>query len=404
MPVDFTILWPQVPAPEIQEIRFSYDFCRKMSQTFCRKIYPGVCWIDYADTMEIKQAMEKAKGDSVILITAPETVISPPGLYALLNCATAGHDICAPVYNLTPFPHQTAALPAQYVDMDTFLEIAERLSELQSGKYLTVNESDNACICFKLDVLNKCHPSTRLSTLLPEALKHHRGDITLATDALVHLGFQKAFSTERDDLVRLVPTSVTRLLDVGCAMGGYGKRLKQVRPEIFLTGVELNRAMAEKARPFYDEIHVRPMEDVQFQQKFDLINCGDILEHLVDPWEMLRRLSTLLEQGGRLVLSVPNVGHWSIVKALLQGKFQYIPLGLLCIGHIRWFTESSIRDSLLNAGFTIEVFERQQIPPTPDGEAFIRHMCQEGFGDKQSLETNEFIIRAAKNKHPAINP
>ena len=112
---------------------------------------------------------------------------------------------------------------------------------------------------------------------------------------------------------------------------------------------------------------------------------------------MLKRFHTLLVDGGYLVLSVPNIGHWSVVKALLKGQFQYIPLGLLCIGHLRWFTESSIREALTDAGFLIEIVENLQIPPTPKGEAFILRMCENGCGDKQSLKTNEFIIRSVKN-------
>ena len=266
MPLDFTILWPMAPHPDIEEIRFSYEFCRKMSQTFCKEVSKTVCWIDYADDMDIKQAMQKTKGELVILATDPEIVLSPSALYALFDCAAAGHNICAPVYNLTPVPHQTAALPAQYVDMDTFLETAELLAEAQRGKYHEVNEVDNACALFRLDFLKTIEPTTRISNLLQESLKQKRGNATMAHDALVHLGFQKAFHTEREDLVRLVPPAVAQVLDVGCAMGGYGKCLKRTRPEIFLTGVELNRTMADEAMPFYDEIHVRPMEQVRFQK------------------------------------------------------------------------------------------------------------------------------------------
>ncbi|MBE9573406.1 MAG: methyltransferase domain-containing protein, partial [Proteobacteria bacterium] len=120
------------------------------------------------------------------------------------------------------------------------------------------------------------------------------------------------------------------------------KTIKQIRPEILLTGVELNPIMAESARPYYDELITCPIENARLATEFDLINCGDIIEHLQDPWSMLKRLHGLLRNNGYLIMSIPNVGHWSIAKELLKGNFQYVPLGLLCIAHLRWFSESSI--------------------------------------------------------------
>ena len=183
---------------------------------------------------------------------------------------------------------------------------------------------------------------------------------------------------------------------MGCAMGGYGRALKQLYPDILLTGVEPNPIMAQSAEPYYDEIIRCHAEEANLKDGFDLINCGDILEHLQDPWGMLCHLHDLLRERGSLVLSIPNAGHWSIVKGLLKGEFQYVPLGLLCIGHLRWFTESTIRQALEDAGFDIDLFQSQEIPPTPQGEAFIQDICASGYGDEKSLRTNEFIIRAVK--------
>ncbi|MBT3368207.1 MAG: class I SAM-dependent methyltransferase, partial [Nitrospina sp.] len=164
----------------------------------------------------------------------------------------------------------------------------------------------------------------------------------------------------------------------------------------------LNPLMAEQARPHYNDLIVRPIEAVHLDKKFDLVNCGDILEHLQDPWAMLKRLHALLYPDGYLVLSVPNAGHWSIVRGLLKGEFEYVPLGLLCIGHLRWFTESGLLQTLAETGFVPDKFQRQQLPPTPQGEIFIRDMCTKGYGNEQSLRTNEFIVRSRKRPRPNL--
>ena len=390
-----TIFWPVSPAPDIDEIRFSFEFCRKMSRRFCKMAYLEALWLDYDGFESIETLFPKAEGNVLILVREPEAVLSPHAIRILHDLGQAGHDICGPVFNQSTFPQQVASLPAVYVDMDSFLEVSEIIAEEKSCEYFQLSTGlDPACVSFRLDFLRELAPSELISTI---KAPNRTGSPIVAQGALAHSGFLNAFSSQREDLVRLVPDSgMHDILDVGCAMGGYGKTLKRIFPEVRLTGVELNPVMAKKAAPYYDEMLNIPLEQADFSGLFDLINCGDILEHLTNPWGMLKRLRRLLRNSGRLVLSIPNAGHWSVVRALLKGQFQYIPLGLLCIGHLRWFTESSIRESLEEAGFEIEIFERQQIPPTREGEKFIQDMCTSGYSEEPSLRANEFLLRAIR--------
>ena len=104
----------------------------------------------------------------------------------------------------------------------------------------------------------------------------------------------------------------------------------------------------------------------------------------------------MLNPKGYIVLSVPNAGHWAIVRDLIQGRFQYIPWGPQCITHIRWFTENDIIRALEDAGFSIDLIDRIQPPPTPVGNQFIQDMLDNGYGDREPLLTVEIIIRAQK--------
>jgi SAM-dependent methyltransferase len=391
-----TVLWPKVVPPDIEEIRFSYDFCRRLSKQLCEKAGPRCSWVEYRRDQAIEELLSWIVGDMVLVVTESEIVLSPSAVHGLTRCLETGYRVCGPVYNQTTFSHQRAALPAPYADMESYLEIAAVLAEREKNKYVVADSLDPACFLCRVKVIREIPQQGFFSEVPGFIAKMRSNAMAVVRGALVHCGFTKAFETERTDLVRLVPEGVKRVLDVGCAMGGYGKALKQLRPEISLTGIELNPIMAESAVHHYDEVVRCPVEEAKLSGGFDLINCGDILEHLQDPWSTLRHLNSLLREGGYLVMSIPNAGHWSIVRQLLKGEFQYVPLGLLCIGHLRWFTESSIRNALEEAGFSLDVFERQQIPPTLRGQAFIRHMCAAGYGDENSLRTNEFVIRAFK--------
>ena len=394
MNASLTVLWPIVVAPDIEETRFSYDFCARLSEQLCKEANLEYSWVEYSGRSNLKEILPQIDGDMVLVVTDPEIILSPSAIRGLVKCLETGYSACGPVYKQTTFSLQIADLPVPYIDVGTYLEIAAALAERENSKYIAVDALDPACVLYRPDFLGQIPKRCLVAEIATSIPTTKKRVLAVATGALVHCGFKNDF--ERDDLVRLVPEGVKRVLDMGCAMGGYGKALKEARPEISLIGVELNQVMAQAADPFYDKIFRASVEQADVSGNFDLVNCGDILEHLMDPWSTLKHINSLLIPGGYLILSVPNVGHWSIVRDLMQGRFQYVPSGLLCVTHLRWFTESTIRNSLDNAGFSIEVFQREQISPTPSGQAFIRDICAAGYGDQRSLTTYKFVMRAVK--------
>jgi len=393
-----TILWPKSVAPQIDEIQFAYHFCRSVSEALCSQGNSSFGLVEYMGDPSLEELRPAIKGDHLLVITEPEIVISEITIKALTRCLKKGYAATGPAYNRTAYPLQIAALPVPYINIDTYLELAAALAERENGNFREVDTLDPACVLYPADIVGRLESDCHVSEIQNAVQQTHRKKIAVTPGALVHFSFKRSFEAERDDLVRLVPEGVKRVLDIGCAMGGYGKKLRQMRPDVFLTGVELNPTMAESARTHYDEIVISPIEAADLRTRYDLINCGDIIEHLKDPWALMAHLHGLLEADGYLTLSVPNVGHWTVIKDLLKGRFEYMPLGILCIAHLRWFTESSIRQALEVAGFRIDILEREQLPPTPKGEGFIEQMCALGLGDRTALMTNEFVIRAVKDR------
>jgi hypothetical protein len=86
---------------------------------------------------------------------------------------------------------------------------------------------------------------------------------------------------------------------------------------------------------------------------FDVVLFADVLEHLPDPHAMLLMSREALRAGGAVIVSVPNVAHWSVRTNLVRGKFQYQPSGIMDATHLRWFTAASVRSLIASSGFKV---------------------------------------------------
>ena len=390
---NLTIFWPKTKALDVEEISFSFSFCRTKSEAQCSESEMEIIWIDYSPDTSMLELIKTVETDYFLIISDPEIILSAQAVLAMVQSSVSGTTAIGPVYNLTDYPNQQANLPAPYLNTTGFDELVRYNYNHENRKNKTTDQLDPSCILFPAELLKSF--TNDQFTGSPIDFSKHQYLKEACTRALVHR-FGNYYDGDRPDLYALIPENVSCILDVGTAMGGYGRELKKVRPEITLSGVEMNPAMAKLAEKYYDRLYIGKIEEIQFTEQFNLINCGDVIEHLYDPWKMVKRLGQLVNPGGYLVLSVPNAGHWSMVSDLLNGKFEYIPAGIQCITHIRWFTEDSIKALLIKSGFKIDVFQRQQLPPTPYGIEFIKTITKIKHGNEQSLLTNEFIIRAIK--------
>ena len=155
------------------------------------------------------------------------------------------------------------------------------------------------------------------------------------------------FATARTEVLPWLPERVTRMLDVGCGAGATTAAVRAVREVAWAGGIEYVEAVAEQARSVCDTVWtgdaaLAPIESEIAPGSLDLVLCLDVLEHMADPWTMVRRLSALIAPGGRLIVSVPNIRHWKFVWRLLaRGDFQYRDAGLLDRTHLRFFVRKT---------------------------------------------------------------
>ena len=92
-----------------------------------------------------------------------------------------------------------------------------------------------------------------------------------------------------------------------------------------------------------------------------MIMLGDVIEHLRHPLATITDLLALLDDGGRMIISVPNVSHVDIRLMLLEGTWAYQPDGLLDETHLRSFTRQSLRHLLGQLGSTARRVERVRL-------------------------------------------
>ena len=173
-------------------------------------------------------------------------------------------------------------------------------------------------------------------------------------------GSDPYFANPRAEMLAFVPAGVDRVLELGCGSGAFGAALKRsgIREVI---GIENVPDAAEAARSRLDKVLVADVEKDALDLPagaFDCLVCNDVLEHLVDPWEALKKLRVHLRAGGWLVASIPNVRHHKVVRRLIwPGRWRYEDDGVLDRTHLRFFTRESIVELAESAGFAVERIE-----------------------------------------------
>jgi len=160
-------------------------------------------------------------------------------------------------------------------------------------------------------------------------------------------------------LLAVIPAEAVRLLDIGCGAGGTSLAWRSARAGRQVIGIELDPANAEAARGSFDHVVIGNAEDGEILEAvaalgpFDCITFGDVLEHLYDPWDTLRRYARLLAPQGTICACIPNIQHWSILHNLLAGEWRYADRGILDRTHLRFFTRATIEQLFTQADLVI---------------------------------------------------
>jgi SAM-dependent methyltransferase len=247
----------------------------------------------------------------------------------------------------------------------------------------------------------------------PPALLFHTADVAdprvtveylirkLQTEAAVDgafqaVGFALASERERPELTRRLPDGPLRILDAGCGAGAGISGAKARRPGWAVTGIERDPELAERARTRCDRVLEGDVRTIlpaleSEGERFDAVVFADVLEHLEDPVAALSAARRIAVPGARLLVSVPNAGHLSIVRDLIGGRFDPVPAGLCDAHHLRWFTRDSLTRAVEEAGWRLGAVEAEAGAPAPSPGEVLELAASWPEADRESLMTYQWV-------------
>lgn len=143
------------------------------------------------------------------------------------------------------------------------------------------------------------------------------------------------------------------LLDVGC---NEGRGLEFYKNHGFLAeGLELNSLAAEVARSKGFVVHGCTLEEFKTDKKYDVVVLSNVLEHSLNPADMLRAIHGLLNPNGQVWISCPNSQSW------LRSAFGRFWINWHVPFHVVHFSSKTLRDILSTTQFAV-VEMRQETP------------------------------------------
>lgn len=216
-------------------------------------------------------------------------------------------------------------------------------------------------------------------------------------------GFKVAYVMGRPDLVERLPLTCRKVLDLGCATGQVGIEIKARIPDAEVTGVEVDRAMAAVAVERIHRVVTANLDDVDAivaelaGEQFDAIVAGDILEHLVDPWTVLRGLRPILTDDALIVASLPNIGFWDTWwNVIIRRRWPYRPRGIHDSTHLRFFARRNIAPLFGQAGFRVDaIFPKYRVIERPHPRN--RWAARAAVPGLRDLLTFQFIVLARRD-------
>ena len=340
--MSIAILYPRFGHPAVEERYASWQ-----TQMLLRGGEEHSRMLFYDADESARDIVADVDEEHVLVVTDPLVLPSKRIGVRLRDVLARGGSIAAlPVSNESAVPEQQRPPLVPYLTLRELQSSIEQQAALpESITRVKWQHADPAMFLARTETLDA------IDRPLRDALRG--ADVAISGSDYVHRWSSLRGQT-RHDLLDLIGTDAKSILEFGCGEAPLGLELKK-RQRCRIVGIELDPAAVAIAKKRIDDVYCGDVREIVsiLEERFDWIVGGDIVEHLDEPWSFLAELRRVSAPGGHLLLSIPNIANASVVADLLHGRFDYVYMGLTCVGHLRFFTRRTIEEMLTIAGWTV---------------------------------------------------
>ena len=155
----------------------------------------------------------------------------------------------------------------------------------------------------------------------------------------------------------MLPSEFSSVIDVGCGAGNLARDIKSVKPDCRVVGIESEPALCVLARKHADEVLELDLDKTflyESGETFDVAIFADVLEHLRDPQRVLLGTKKLLNPGGVIITSLPNIRHISLFWHIyIKGEWPQNERGIFDKTHLHFYTKKNIINLIDTCGLQI---------------------------------------------------
>ncbi len=188
------------------------------------------------------------------------------------------------------------------------------------------------------------------------------------------------YSWPRKEMLVYLPSGAKKVLDVGCGAGNFGAGLKE-KFNCEVWGIDISEESVREAQSKLDKAFCGSVTEklAEFPDGyFDAIYFNDVLEHLVDPYSLLRDIARKLSPTGVVIASIPNIRHFrTLYKLVVNKDWDYEESGILDRTHLRFFTKNSMLKMFKEQNY--EVLKIEGIGKTKSIRPYLYHFLSFGL-------------------------